>query len=218
MTKQNKVAVVLSGCGFQDGSEIHESVCTLLALDQQGAEYACFAPDIEQTKVQDHYKKVETDEKRNVLVESARIARGDIKPLTQFDAHQFDAIVFPGGFGAAMNLSSFGAEGADCHINADVVKAIASMHQSNKPIGALCIAPVLLARTISNARLTVGHDPDVAQALSQMSATHVAADFDGVVVDTENKLVSTPCYMLDSSIAQIYVGANKLVAELLKLI
>lgn len=218
MTKQKRVAVVLSGCGFQDGSEIHESVCTMLALDQQGAEYVCFAPDIEQTKVQDHYNKTEVNETRNVLVESARIARGEIKPLTEFDARQFDAIVFPGGFGAAMNLSSFGTEGSDCHINADVVKAIASMHQGSKPIGALCIAPVLLARTISSARLTIGRDPDVAQALSQMSATHVPTDFDGVVVDTENKLVSTPCYMLDSSIAQISVGANKLVTELLKLI
>jgi len=211
------VAVVLSGCGFQDGSEIHESVLTLLALDQQGAEYTCFAPDIEQTKVQDHYRQQATDEKRNVLVESARIARGDIQPMAQFDSQQFDAIVFPGGFGAALNLSNFAIKGADCQVNADVERAIQSMHSDGKVIGALCIAPVLLAKLLPGVELTIGQDEGVASAVTSMGAKHAATGHGEVIIDRIHKVVTTPCYMLDSSIVQIYTGATNLVTAVLQL-
>jgi len=216
MATSKKVAVVLSGCGFQDGSEINESVLTLLALDLNDAEYHCFAPDIIQTKVQDHYKQQEMDEQRNVLVESARIARGEIKPLTEFQASEFDAIILPGGFGAALNLSDFAINGPDCVINADVEQAIRSMHSQHKVIGALCIAPVLLAKLLPNAELTIGQDEGVANAVVTMGASHHKTNHAEIVIDEKNNLVTTPCYMLDASISDIYAGATKLVSAVLE--
>lgn len=217
MNSKKKVAIVLSGCGFQDGAEIHESVLTMLALDKYGAEYSCFAPDIPQSKVYDHYNKKENDEKRNVLIESARIARGDIQPLSKFDAADFDAIVLPGGFGAATNLCSFAQDGVDCKINKDVENAILTMHQSSKPIGALCISPVVVAKIIPGSKLTIGDDSGVASTISNMGAKHENTGHGQVVIDHEKKIVTTPCYMLSSTISQIAEGANKLISELLKM-
>ncbi|PIE60343.1 MAG: isoprenoid biosynthesis protein ElbB [Desulfobulbus propionicus] len=211
------VAVVLSGCGFKDGSEIHEAVLTLLALDQQGAVYSCFAPDIEQSKVHDHYRNTDTDEKRNVLTESARIARGDIKPLAEFYATDFDAVIFPGGFGAALNLCSFAQDGADCIVNKDVEKTLVEMNRQGKAIGALCISPVLIAKVIENTTITIGKEPNVAAAITSMGSIHEITDHGQVVVDTDNKIVTTPCYMLDSSLAQVFAGVEKLVSELLNM-
>ena len=217
-TSSAKVAVILSGCGFQDGSEIHEAVCTLLALDQQGAQIQCFAPDVAQARVVDHSTGTETTETRNVLVESARIARGAIQPLSAFDAAQFDALVIPGGFGAALNLSDFAKQGTTCTVQKDVANAITTMHKAGKPVGALCIAPVLLARLIPGARLTIGEDTGTAQACKAMGATHQNTGHGEVVVDEKNRLVSTPCYMLQARISHIYEGTQALAREILKLI
>ena len=218
MSKPLSVAVILSGCGFQDGSEIHEAVCTLLALDQQGAHYQCFAPDMAQARVMNHYAQAEAPtETRNVLVESARIARGNIQPLANFQAEQFDALVMPGGFGAALNLSNFATAGAQCAVQADVARAVSSMHQVGKPIGALCIAPVILARLIPGARITIGQDAATAAACQTMGAQHSNTGHGEVTVDADNRLVTTPCYMLDSRISQIHDGAQALVRELLKM-
>ncbi len=217
MEQRKKIAVVLSGCGVDDGAEIHESVATMLAIDRNGAEYSCFAPDMPQARVYDHYNKVETQEERNVLVESARIARGDVKPLSEFTAAHFDAIVFPGGFGAALNLSSFGQDGVGCQVNSQVEQAVLAMNQAGKPIGALCISPVIIARIIKNARVTIGNDPGVADAITQMGAIHENVEQGQVVVDNDNKIVTTPCYMLASRISQVFAGAEKLVSELLKM-
>ena len=211
------VAVILSGCGFQDGSEIHEAVCTLLALDQQGAHYQCFAPDMAQARVANHYSGSTADESRNVLVESARIARGAIQPLSAFDASHFHALVMPGGFGAALNLSDFATAGAQCSVQPDVARAVTSMHQAGKPIGALCIAPVILARLIPGARITIGQDADTAQACEALGAKHHNTTHGEVVVDEDNRLVTTPCYMLDARISQIYAGAQALVHEVLRM-
>lgn len=212
-----RVAVILSGCGFQDGSEIHEAVCTLLALDQQGAQVQCFAPDIKQLRVTNHCTGAATDESRNVLIESARIARGAIQPLSAFDANEFDALVMPGGFGAALNLSDFAIRGAQCNIQPDVAKAVNSMHQARKPIGALCIAPVILAKLIPGARVTIGQDADTAQTCCEMGAEHRTCSHGEVAIDTGKRLVTTPCYMLNARISQIYDGAQALVRELLKM-
>ena len=212
-----RVAVILSGCGFQDGSEIHEAVCTLLALDQQGAQVQCFAPDIKQLRVTDHCTGAATGESRNVLVESARIARGAIQPLSAFDASEFDALVMPGGFGAALNLSDFAIRGAQCNIQPNVAKAVSSMHQARKPIGALCIAPVILAKLIPGAHITIGQDADTAQTCCEMGAEHQTCSHGEVAVDIGKRLVTTPCYMLDARISQIYDGAQALVRELLKM-
>ncbi|MRX27187.1 isoprenoid biosynthesis glyoxalase ElbB [Kangiella sp. HZ709] len=211
------VAVILSGCGFQDGAEIQESVMTLLALDLQGASYQCFAPDIEQFKVQNHLTGESAFESRNVLIESARIARGDIKALSEFEVANFDALVMPGGFGAALNLSTFAIDGAACKINSDVEAAVRKTYSAKKPIGALCIAPVILAKLIPDANLTIGNDTDVAKALESMGANHSNSNHGEVLVDPVNKLVTTPCYMLDAKVSDIYQGANALVRELITL-
>ncbi len=218
MAQGKKVAIVLSGCGVNDGAEIHESVLTMLALDRAGVEYFCFAPDIAQRKVVDHYHKAEVDEKRNVLVESARIARGDIQPLDSFAAADFAAVIFPGGFGAATTLCSFALDGADLTVNEDVKRVILAMRELGKPIGALCISPVLVAKVINGAEVTIGNNVDVAAAITAMGAAHKNAGLGEVVVDDKNRIVTTPCYMLDSRISEIYQGIEAMVAELIAML
>lgn len=217
MKSIKKVAIVLSGCGFRDGAEIHESVLTMLALDKHRAVYSCFAPDIPQKKVYDHYNKKDISKERNILIESARIARGDIQPLSKFNDADFDAIVFPCGFGAASSLCSFAQDGIDCKVNKDVENAILNMHLNNKPIGALCISPVLVAKIVSNAKLTIGNDSKMADTITNMGAEHENTEHGQVVVDNKKKIVTTPCYMLNSTISQIFEGIDKLVFELLKM-
>jgi enhancing lycopene biosynthesis protein 2 len=207
MTKPT-FAVVLSGCGVYDGSEIHEAVLTLLAIDRQGGSYHCFAPDIAQRDVIDHLTGQPGGERRNVLAESARIARGKIKPLSSFSANAFDILVFPGGFGAAKNLSSFAIDDIECSVNADVEAAVKAMHAAGKPIVALCIAPALIARVLGGVELTIGNDAGTASALEQMGARHRNAGHTDVVVDQHHKVVSSPCYMLDAHIGQIADGTD----------
>lgn len=217
MTDQKKVAVILSGCGVYDGAEIHESVLTLLAIEQHHAGYACFAPDIPQHHVINHISGGEMDESRNVLVESARIARGDIRPLSDFKATDFDALIFPGGFGAAKNLSSFAFDGADCNVNDEVVSALKDMVAAGKPVGAMCISPVILSKVFGEIAVTIGSDEETAGAIEAMGSTHVKTTHGEVVIDEEHKFVTTPCYMLDASISQIMFGATAVVREVLKL-
>jgi len=213
-----KVAVVLSGCGVFDGSEIHESVMTLWALERNGAEYQCFAPDIPQAHVIDHVTGEETGEQRNVLVESARIARGAIKDLRAFDAADFDAIIFPGGYGAAKNLCSFAFDGAECSVNEDAAAAVRAMADANKPIGALCIAPAMIAKVLEGAELTIGTDTGTAEAVEKMGARHKPTECGGIIIDANYKLVTEPCYMLAKSIGQVADGAEKTVKALLDLV
>lgn len=210
-------AVVLSGCGVYDGAEIHEAVLTMLAIDRAGGSYQCFAPDVAQMHVVNHLTGEEAPESRNVLVEAARIARGQIKPLSAFDAAKFDAVVFPGGFGAAKNLCSFAADGAECTVNPDVSRAIKAMRAADKPIGALCIAPAILARVLGEVELTIGTDAGTASALEQMGAHHVNRLHGQIAVDDKLKVVTTPCYMLDSRIGQIAEGAEAVVKKLIEL-
>lgn len=217
MANVKKIGIVLSGCGVYDGSEIQEAVLTMLAVDRHGAEYQCFAPDIDQYHVIDHLSGDATGETRNVLRESARIARGDVKPLRDFDAGAYDALVFPGGFGAAKNLCTFAVDGADCEVDPDVEKAIRATHEAGKPIGALCIAPALLARLLGDVELTIGSDADTAAALESMGATHRTTTHAEIVVDERHHVVTTPCYMLDAHIAQIADGADKVVGKLVQM-
>ena len=218
MPDQKKIAVILSGCGVYDGAEIHESVLTLLAIEQHHAAYVCFAPDIAQHHVINHISGEEMDESRNVLVESARIARGDIRPLSDFKAADFNALIFPGGFGAAKNLSSFAFDGADCKVNDEVVSALKSMVKAGKPVGALCISPVILSKVFGEIAVTIGDDMETAKAIKAMGSEHVKTTHGEVVIDEEHKFVTTPCYMLDASISQIMFGATAVVREVLKLV
>ncbi|GAB3127410.1 isoprenoid biosynthesis glyoxalase ElbB [Novispirillum itersonii] len=215
-----RVAVVLSGCGVYDGAEIHESVLTLLALDRAGAQAQCFAPDRPQHHVINHLTGAEqTDAPRNALVESARIARGKILPLADYRAADFDAIVFPGGFGAAKNLSSFAFDGVDCTVEADVERAIRETHAAGKPIGALCISPVLLAKVLGDGiSLTIGSDAGAAGAVTAMGADHRITGHGEVIVDPVRRVATTPCYMLDATLSQIDDGARAVIRAVLELI
>lgn len=212
---KKKFAIVLAGCGVYDGAEIHEATMTMLAISRQGAEYQCFATDIDQAHVVNHLTGKEMNEKRNVLVESARIARGNILPLADFKAVDFDAIVFPGGFGVAKNLCTFAFDGPECSVNEDARMAVGEMHKAHKPIGALCISPVLIARIIGNVEVTIGNDKGTATAVESMGGKHMIATHGEVVVDSSNKIVTTPCYMLDANISQIADGAGNVIKTIM---
>lgn len=212
-----KFAVVLAGSGVYDGSEIHEATLSLYSISRNGGEYQIFAPNINQHHVINHITGEEMHETRNVLVEAARIARGKIKPLNEFNANDFDAILFPGGFGVAKNLCSFAFDGVDCKVNSEVEQAMRSMHEAGKPIGALCISPVLVAKILGNVEVTIGQDAGTAQAVESMGAKNINTTHGEVVVDKENKVVTTPCYMLDATIAQIGEGAENVVKAILEM-
>jgi enhancing lycopene biosynthesis protein 2 len=212
-----KIAVVLAGNGVFDGAEIHEATLTLYSIVKQGATYEIFAPNINQHHVINHITGEEMSEKRNVMIEAARIARGKINDLANFKATDFDALIFPGGFGVAKNLCSFAFAGTECTINPDVENAINNMIELNKPIGALCIAPVLLAKILKEAELTIGQDKNTALAIQTMGAKHIETTHGEVVIDKKYNIVTTPCYMLDANIVQIADGANKVVIEILNL-
>jgi len=214
-----RIGVVLAGCGVYDGAEIHEAVCTLLAIDRAGAEAVCFAPNVDQAHVVNHLTGQEAAETRNVLVEAARIARGKIRDLAEFRAEEVDALIFPGGFGAAKNLSTFAFKGPDCTVNPDVEAAVRAMKAAGKPIGALCIAPAILAKLLGGegVELTIGSGPGTAEALRALGARHTDTTHCEVVVDRAHKVVTAPCYMLDATVAQIADGAANAVDALIGL-
>ena len=213
-----KIAVVLAGNGVYDGAEIHESTLTMLAIARKGAQYQCFAPDVEQAHVINHLNGEEMDEKRNVLVEAARIARGDIKPLSDYKAENFDAIIFPGGFGAAKNLCTFAFDGVDCKVNPDVETAVRSTVVAEKPVGALCISPVFIAKILGDVKVTIGQDEATLQAIEKLGAVHEKTSHGQIVVDDKYKVITTPCYMLESTIDQIADGAEKVVDKIFEMI
>jgi enhancing lycopene biosynthesis protein 2 len=216
MQKKN-VAVILSGCGHQDGAEIHEATLTLWAIHKNGAEFHCYAPDIKQHHVLNHITGQEMDEQRNVLIESARIARGKIEPLSAFAINSVDGLVIPGGFGAAKNLSTYAFDGPECTVNPEVAKAVQDMHAAGKPIGALCIAPVILAKVLGGVTLTIGQDSGTADSLAAMGARHTPTLHGEIVIDRQNKIVTTPCYMLNSRVDQIGDGADHLIRAMLEM-
>jgi enhancing lycopene biosynthesis protein 2 len=213
-----KIAVVLARNGVYDGAEVHESTLTMLAIARKGAQYQCFAPDVEQAHVVNHLNGEEMNEKRNVLVEAARIARGDIKPLSEYKVEDFDAIIFPGGFGAAKNLCTFAFDGADCTVNPDVEKAVRSTVVAEKPIGALCITPVFIAKILGDVKVTIGQDEATLQAIEKMGGVHEKTMHAEIVVDEKYKVVTTPCYMLESTIDQIADGAEKVVDKIFEMV
>ena len=211
-----KFAVVLCGCGPMDGSEIHESVMTLLAIDRNECQYTIFAPDADQYHVMNHYTKEVMPEKRNMLVEAARIARGDIHPLTELKSADFDAVVFPGGFGAAKNLFTYAIKGTKAEVDAEVERVIKDFHAQRKPIGALCISPVLLAKVLGNITITVGTDERTIHDVESFGAQHINTQQTEVIADKENMVFSTPCYMLPATIADIADCAENLIETILE--
>jgi len=217
MSTKRNFAVILAGSGVFDGSEIHEATMTFYAIMKNGGSYKIFAPDMEQRDVINHITGEEMPEKRNVLIEAARIARGDIENLKDFRADDFDGLIMPGGFGAAKNLSTFAAEGSDCSVIGEVENAIRAMADQNKPVGALCISPVIVAKIFGGLKLTIGQDADTAQAVEKMGATHQRTDHGEVVVDQQHKVVTSPCYMLDANILNIAEGADNVVQSMLEM-
>lgn len=211
-----KFAIILAGCGVYDGAEIHEAVMTMFAVMKNGAEYQIFAPDISQHHVVNHITGIEMPETRNVLTESARIARGKIQPLSELDMREFDALILPGGFGVAKNLCNFAFKGPDCEVNPEVSKVVREAVSLRKPVGALCISPVILAKVLGDIELTIGNDAGTAAALEKMGAKHCTTTHGQVVTDTRHKIFTTPCYMLDANILQIAEGADNIVNAMLK--
>lgn len=212
-----KVCIVLSGCGVMDGSEIHEAVLTMLSLDRAGAEILYAAPATEQLQVVNHCtSEVQPGETRNMLVEAARISRGDIRDLAGIGAADADAVIFPGGFGAAKNLCSFARDGADCSVHAQAGRIIREMLEARKPIGALCIAPVLVARVAGESgrriQVTIGSDPEVAAAIEAMGAVHVPCSVDRAVIDENHRVVTAPAYMLAQRISEVSASAEAVVS------
>ena len=216
-----KIGVLLSGCGYFDGAEIHESVITLLAIDRAGARAVCMAPDIDQMHVVNHITSEEMSEKRNVLIESSRIARGNIQDVKKVRAADLDALILPGGYGAAKNLCDFVTKGELCSVDSGVAELVRSVGQEGKPIGVICIAPALMARvaqgTGETLKLTIGNDAGTATALKKMGVEHVDARADEIVIDEAHKLVSSPAYMCARSISEAAEGIEKLVQAVLKM-
>lgn len=211
-----KFAVILAGCGVYDGSEIHEAVLSMYAIARQGAAYDLYAPDINQHHVLNHLTGSEMKETRNVLVESARIARGKIRPLQELDVRLYDAFLLPGGFGVAKNLCTFAFEGEHCTVHPEVARVVRESVSLRKPLGALCISPVILAKVLGEVKITIGQDQSTAGAVEKMGANHVNASHGEVIIDSKHKIFTTPCYMLDANIQQIGEGAENIVKAMLQ--
>ncbi len=218
------VALILSGSGVRDGSEIHESVCTMLALARMGIdEIKSYAPNIPQADVINHLENTILEgESRNVLIESARIARGKIQDITQFDIENTDAVIFPGGAGVIKNLCTYQSDGINCSVNENIERIIIQTHKANKPIGALCIAPLLISIVLGRkgikGTVTIGNDKETAKQIEATGFRHIECPPRQCLVDDKNKLVTTPCYMLAKSIDEVYAGISRLVEEVLQLI
>lgn len=214
---EKNIAVILSGCGFKDGAEITESVSTLIALSEAGANYKVFAPNLEFTAV--NHNTDEKQEPRNALTEAGRIARGQVEDLYNLNPDDFDAVVFPGGFGAANLLSTWASDGARCQVDPKVEKIIKTFHTQSKPIGAMCIAPVVVARVLGseNVNLTIGNAPEVIEEIEKTGAEHVECAVDDYVTDRETKVITTPAYMYEEAPHKVFAGIRKAIQELVEM-
>ena len=214
-----KIAVILCGCGRFDGSEIHESVLTLLSIIQNNSTYQCFSLDLNQDHVTNHLTdETVSGETRNMLVESARIARGNVKKLEMLNVAEFDALILPGGNGAAYNLFDLALKGKDFTVNPQIKQACLEFTRQNKPIGFICIAPAMIPGVYTESiELTIGNDTGTAELLTILGAKHFECTVDEIHVDKKYKIVSTPAYMLAQDINQAYSGIKKLVDKVIEL-
>lgn len=211
-----KFAIFLAGCGVYDGAEIHEAVMAMLAVDNNGCTYDLFAPDIPQAHVVNHLTGEVMNEERNVLVEAARIARGKIRRAEEYNPADYDALLFPGGFGVAKNFFTYAFDGVNAKVNPIIEKVVRDTHAAGKPIGAMCISPVLITKILGKVTTTIGTDTQTAAHIEKMGGKHIESTVAEVVSDKANKIFSTPCYMLDSRISEIAEGADNLVKTMLK--
>jgi enhancing lycopene biosynthesis protein 2 len=213
-----KAAVVLAGCGVFDGAEIHEAVMTLYAIDKMGGTYQVFAPNVKQHHVINHISGEAMNEARNVLTEAARIARGKIKALTEYRVADFDALIFPGGFGVAKNLCTYAVDGTDCHVDRVVEAAIRDTHRAGKPIGALCISPVLITRVLGDVTVTIGNDPSTTTNITSMGGRHEIKRHGEVSIDKKNRIVTSPAYMLNATITDIARDAEEVIKAIKEMV
>ncbi|MDO6409418.1 isoprenoid biosynthesis glyoxalase ElbB [Pantoea phytobeneficialis] len=214
-----KVAVLLSGCGVFDGAEINEVVLTLLALENNGFSHQCFAPDIQQHHVIDHKKGDIPPEIRNVFTESARIVRGNIKPVTECNSEQFAAVIVPGGFGVAKNLSNFATGESEFRVEKNTLSALKQFAAENKPAGYMCIAPILIPSVYGpDVKITIGNDGEVIEFIKKAGCQHQIARYNEIVVDETRNVVTTPAYMLAQSIKEAKEGIDKLVEKVVSLL
>ncbi len=214
-----KIGLLLSGCGVYDGSEIHETVLTMLAIDKAGAQYVCLAPNDDQHHVINHLKGEPTEEKRNMMVEAARIARGEVTALADANLDELDALILPGGFGAAKNLCDYAFKGTDCSVREDVTIAINKVHGAGKPVGAICIAPAIMAKLFGEkgVEVTIGSDEKTAGDLQKMGAKHINCSAEVCHIDEKLNIVTTPAYMCAGSIKEAAAGIEKLVETVIKM-
>lgn len=217
-TNRKKIAVVLSGAGFLDGSEITEAIAALMALDKENAQAIAFASDREVSAI-NHKTQTPETHPRNSLVESARIARGQVRSLSELQESEFEALVLPGGYGAALHLCTWAQKGAQCEVLPDLKKAIIDFHAASKPIGAICIAPVILARVLGSHQVcvTIGNDVETAQEIEKTGAIHEQCDVEEYVSDRLNKVLTTPAYMYDTTPYKVFVGVSKMIKELVEM-
>lgn len=220
MKTMPRFAVILSGCGRADGSEIHEAVTALLAIDKNGCTYDCYAPDIEQSAVINHLTSEKTEERRNVLAESARIARGDISPLSELKVKNYDCLLFPGGLGAVTNWCDFAKKGINCSVDSSISRILEEGYKEKKVIGAMCIAPVTISRVLGKYGITVtiGKDKTVAEAIEKTGAKHQNTKVEEACIDKEHRIVTTPAYMLANSIKEVAIGAESMVMAMIELV
>lgn len=217
MGSKKKFAIILSGSGVYDGAEIQEATMSMYAIVKNGSSYDIFAPDMEQYHVINHITGEEMNEKRNVMIESARIARGEISSVTNYNPKNYDGLLFPGGFGVAKNLCTFAFDGVDCKVLPEIEKAITDTVIAKKPIGALCISPVLIAKVLGDIEITIGQDKMTAQQVEEMGARHINTHHGDVIVDSKFKIATTPCYMLDATIMDIAEDAENVVLSMLEM-
>lgn len=215
-----KIGVLLSGCGVFDGSEIHEATLTLYFLDKEKVDIIPIAPDKDQFHVINHNSSDEMNEKRNILIESARLTRGEVKKLSSISPDDIDGLVIPGGFGAAKNLIDYAVKGRDCKIDPNVKNIINQVVKSEKPLGAMCIAPVVVAVALKdtdiNPKLTIGNDDKTASDIEYFNAAHEKCNVDEIVVDNKNHIVTTPAYMIGPGISDIFPGIEKLIEKVIE--
>ena len=210
-----KFAIIIGGCGHSDGSEIHETIMTMLAVERNDATYELFAPDKDQYHVINHLTGEEMVDTRNMLVEAARIARGNIRSIDDFDVNNFDAVIFPGGYGVAKNFLNYAFKGVKATIDPQVERLIKEAYAAQIPIGALCLAPVLLAKVLNDITVTIGNDEITAQDIVKMGSTNINTSAGEVISDKRNKIFSTPAYMLDATLSDIAEGAENLISTML---
>lgn len=220
MSTSPKIAVVLAGCGRADGSEVFETVTALLEIAKNGGSYQCFAPNIEQSAVVNILTGEKTNERRSVLIEAGRICRGDIKDLKEFNVKDFDAVIFPGGLGAVTNWCDYAVEGVNCTVNQDISNAILKCYDNKLPIGAMCIAPVVVAKVLGKygIKITIGSDEQTARAVEAMGAVNEVCQATEIAVDEKHKIVTTPAYMMAHSITEVAEGADKMVKAIMKML